>query len=84
LEKIDGMIKGLKEGDTVDTLTEELVGYETSMLPHLEEEEVECLPLMRAYFTSEEMGPVIQKIIGNGPKVSVILDEDPHFIPTFA
>jgi hemerythrin-like domain-containing protein len=84
MEKIDGMMKGLKEGDTVDTLTEELVGYETSMLPHLEQEEVECLPLMRAYFTPAEVGPEIQKIVANGPKVSVILDENPHLIPTIA
>jgi hypothetical protein len=83
LEKLDGMFKGLKEGDIVDTLTELLAAYETSMLPHFEQEEVECLPLMRAYFTPEEIGPKIQEIVGNGPKVSVILSEDPHSIPAF-
>jgi hypothetical protein len=84
LEKLDGICKGLKEGDTVNTLTELLIAYETSMLPHLEQEEIECLPLMRAYFTPEEIGPIIQVIIGNGPKVSVILNEGPHSTPTFA
>ena len=70
LEKLKATIEGLKEGVTVDSLAAACEKYETDMLPHLKQEEIECLPLMRAYFTPEEIGPKIQEIIGNGPKVS--------------
>jgi hypothetical protein len=70
LESLNTMCAGVKEGSTVAELCKVMQDYETAMLPHLLEEEEQCLPLMRAYFTPEEIGPKIQEIIGNGPKVS--------------
>lgn len=71
LKKIGGMVSNLKEGATLDELLKNLVEYETLMKPHLLEEEVECLPMMRAYFTPEEIGPKIGEIIRHGPKIEI-------------
>jgi hypothetical protein len=65
------MVAGSKDGSSVEDLHKELVEYETIMLPHLIQEEEECLPLCRAYFTPEEVAPKVQEIIGNGPKVEM-------------
>lgn len=40
--------------------------YEKSLLPHLIEEEKVGLLLMRAYFTQDEIRPVIAKILSRG------------------
>lgn len=45
--------------------------YEAIMLPHLAEEERIALPLMRAYFTPQEIGPVVQDIVSKGPPVEM-------------
>jgi hemerythrin-like domain-containing protein len=71
LIKLDSMVKGLGEGSKVDDLSKLLQEYESSMGPHLVEEEEECLPLMRAYFTPQEVSPKLQEIIGKGPKIEV-------------
>jgi hypothetical protein len=70
MESLKTMCEGAKEGSTVSELTKEMQEYQTMMLPHLLQEEEECLPLMRAYFTPPEIAPKIQEIIGNGPAVS--------------
>jgi hypothetical protein len=70
LEKIKGLVADMKEGGSADALLEELTSYEKMMIPHLLDEEVECLPLMRAYFTPKDVAPKIQEIIASGPKVS--------------
>jgi hypothetical protein len=41
------------------------------MLPHLEQEEVECLPLCRAYFTPEEVSTKLQEVMKNASKVEI-------------
>lgn len=73
MDKLAGIVKSLgqKEGDSVDELLTELKEYEVMMLPHLKTEEDESLPLMRAYFTSPEVGKVTQSIISKSPKVRV-------------
>jgi hemerythrin-like domain-containing protein len=73
LDKVAGMVKSLgqKEGDSVDELLTDLKEYEVMMLPHLKAEEVESLPLMRAYFTKAEIGKVTQSIVSKSPKVRV-------------
>lgn len=69
LELLKTMCDGMKESSTVVELAKEMQDYETLMLPHLLQEEEECLPLMRAYFTHVEIAPKVQEIIDNGPKV---------------
>jgi hypothetical protein len=48
-------------------LVQALKEYQAMMLPHLAAEEEESLPLMRAYFTPDEIAPVVQQIVGTGP-----------------
>jgi hypothetical protein len=70
LEQLDQRIEGLsleRGPGSLDALHSEWVAYEAAMKPHLEEEEVTQLPLMRAYFTPEEITPIVQKIIARGP-----------------
>lgn len=50
-------------------MLKEVVEYEKAMLPHLLHEEEECLPLTMAYFTPDEIGKIVQKILSHGPKV---------------
>jgi hypothetical protein len=64
-------VKNLKANDILDYLTQEMIRYQTMILPHLEQEEVECLPLSRAYFTPAEVGAVVQEIIAKAPKVEL-------------
>jgi len=45
--------------------------YDTDMRAHLIEEEDTTLPLMRAYYTKEEMEPFIMKIIEKSPAVEL-------------
>jgi hypothetical protein len=68
LEKLEPLIKELKEGGTVDTLLATWIDYEDNMKPHLVYEEEQGLPLMRAYFTPKEIEPIVQKIVMAGPK----------------
>jgi hypothetical protein len=70
LEYLKTMCGGVKEGSIVAELAKEMQDYETMMLPHLLEEEAQCLPLMRAYFTHQEIAPKVQEIIAEGPKVN--------------
>jgi hypothetical protein len=39
------------------------------MLPHLKEEEEVGLPLLRAYFTQEDILPIIKKLVANETKL---------------
>jgi len=67
IEGLGGLEGGRLCSEAVDALYSEWVAYEAAMLPHLEEEEVTQLPLMRAYFSPEEITPIVQKIIARGP-----------------
>jgi hypothetical protein len=71
LDKLNHMVKNLKAGDSLHYLTQEMMNYEAMILPHLEQEEVECLPLCRAYFTPDEVASVVQKIMSKAPKVEL-------------
>jgi hemerythrin-like domain-containing protein len=69
LADLEERVMGLRAGswEPVAALHEAWVAYEAAMLPHLREEELTQLPLMRAYFSPEEIGPIVQKIIARGP-----------------
>lgn len=67
LKEIEKKIELLKVGGTIDDLLETWIAYETMMLPHLQQEEEIGLPLMRAYFTKEDMAPIIQKLVAHSP-----------------
>mmetsp|Transcript_32237 Transcript_32237/g.100102 ORF Transcript_32237/g.100102 Transcript_32237/m.100102 type:complete len:267 (-) Transcript_32237:158-958(-) len=69
LGTLDERIMGLKadKWEPVAALHEAWVDYEALMGPHMREEEQTQLPLMRAYFTPEEITPMVQKVIGRGP-----------------
>lgn len=69
LEDIKDLINNLKEGDSLEKTALNLKSYQDGLLPHLKDEEDRCLPLTRAYFTAEELNPIIMKIVGSGPKV---------------
>jgi hypothetical protein len=61
----------LNEGSSVDELVTKMETYEELSLPHFKQEEVECLPLMRAYFTHKEIAPKVGEILSHGPKVEM-------------
>ncbi len=63
------MVDSLKDGDSVEKIALNLKSYQDDLLPHFKDEEDRCLPLVRAYFTAEELAPTVMKIIGAGPKV---------------
>jgi hemerythrin-like domain-containing protein len=73
LNRVDELIKSLgkQEGDSVDQLLKEMKHYQEIMLPHLKQEEDECLPLQRAYFTPKEIGVFLQKILSESPKAEL-------------
>jgi hypothetical protein len=75
LEKVAKIVKSLgqKEGDSVVELLTELKEYEAMMLPHLKAVEDESLTLMRAYFTTPEVGKMTQSILSKSPKVRVVV-----------
>jgi hypothetical protein len=65
---LEKLFKELKEGGTIDILLTTWIDYEDNMLPHLIMEEEQGLPLMRAYFTLEEIKPIVQEIVKHSPK----------------
>jgi len=71
IDLIAKIVGRLKAGDKASRLLKELVTYETMVKPHLEWEEVECLPLTRAYFTPEEVGEKVQEMLADAPKVEL-------------
>lgn len=68
IHTIAKIVASLKEGDSASEVLKELIEYETMMKPHLVQEEIECLPLYRAYFTREEGTKKIQEILAKSPK----------------
>ena len=71
MDKLAEMTRNVKEGGSVAELLAQMVVYEELSLPHFKQEEVECLPLMRAYFTPKEIAVQVQKIVAKGPKVEM-------------
>jgi hemerythrin-like domain-containing protein len=68
MEKLEALISDeLATGaaGTVATLVSEWTAYVGMMKPHLLEEEEQGIPCMRAYFTHEEIGALVGKILSN-------------------
>ena len=74
MDQIQTTVNNLKVGSSnsnLDDLLKLLQEYENLMKPHLLEEEQECLPLLRAYFTPDEVAPKVQEILSHGPKAEM-------------
>lgn len=63
MDKIEGVVKGLTEGCSLEELCQEMNNYKSIMFPHLKEEENVGLPLMRAYFEPKEVEKEVHKIL---------------------
>jgi hemerythrin-like domain-containing protein len=68
--KLKSLVKELKVGSDLEELRSELKIYQSIILPHMDEEEAELIPLMRAFFTPKEMSGISQEFFTAGPKVS--------------
>ena len=72
IQVIENKLHTLKADDgrkEIQELLDAFVAYEKSLLPHLLEEEQVGLLLMRAYFTQDEIRPVIGKILARTQKL---------------
>jgi len=68
-EKVQTAIDKLNtEKSTVAAVRDALSDYEGTMLKHFQVEETTALPLMRAYFTPEEISVVQRKILEDAPE----------------
>jgi len=67
LEGLGTQFKALAPGDTLASIRTAWAAYQEHMLPHLHEEEQIGLPLLRAFFTPGEFGPVIGEILQSAP-----------------
>ena len=65
MEELASLVDGLSTEDAegLDKLAKAWDEYGTMLKPHLLEEEAFVLPLMRAYFTHEEMGKLVEVIL---------------------
>jgi len=63
MDDISKIVEELKEGDSLDYLLSSVHAYKTLLLPHLSEEEDIALPLLRSYFTPEEVKVPLNKIL---------------------
>ena len=70
-QKVKQAIEKLTEGDSLDELTVEWKKYGDMIGPHMDEEEATALLLLRAYFKPEDLKPVIEYIMQNGPKIEM-------------
>lgn len=71
LHQVDGLVQKLQAKDSLDELTTEFEAYRDMLLPHLRQEEEEILPLVRAYFTSKELKPIIDQTLAFVPPVEM-------------
>lgn len=78
LEKIDKLVTGFADStnkgtatERIDTLVSEMECYIEIMLPHLQHEEEQCLPLMRAYFEQHQFKILMMKLGARSPKVEM-------------
>jgi len=69
IDKVGDIVASIKEGDSVSELLKELMEYEAMIKPHFLQEEMECLPLARAYFTYPEIAKETQKIVAKASKL---------------
>ena len=68
MDKIEACINSIRSADELAELWAE---YDVKMKAHLVEEEAVCIPLLRAYFTPEEVAAKVQEILGNAPAVAM-------------
>lgn len=71
IEDTERKVAALKEGSAARDIRAMWGRYERMMLPHLHEEELVGLPLLRAYFEPAEVGALVEKILSTGPPVSL-------------
>lgn len=69
LNKMDALIRG--GFNTATKLRAEWSTYERILKPHLREEELVGLPLLRAYFTPADVKPQVDKIIAKDPPLAL-------------
>lgn len=62
-----GVVEHPRRSGYVRSILDAMLEYEKILLPQLAEEELQLLPLMRAYFKPDEVAPIVQKIVGSGP-----------------
>lgn len=62
-----GMVEPPRRSGYVRSILDAMLEYEKMLLPQLAEEELQLLPLMRAYFKPDEVAPIVQKIVRTGP-----------------
>jgi hemerythrin-like domain-containing protein len=75
--KVKTKIEGLKPGDRIDDILMAWKKYGDMIVPHMDEENATALLLMRAYFTPQDLKPMIEYIIKNGPKVQYLCNIAP-------
>ena len=63
INEVSSVAKNLKDGESLDHLLSVATSYKEALFPHLEEEEEIALPLLRSYFTPEEVKPITMQII---------------------
>jgi hemerythrin-like domain-containing protein len=68
--KLRPLVKELKAGCDLEELRSELKKYQSIICPHMDKEEAELIPLMRAFFTPKEMSEISREFFTAGPKVS--------------
>merc|ERR1712232_1527386 len=78
MHRINDLISGLPNASTVDLeshpftdLLAAWIKYEAAMLLQLKALDYTCLPLMRAYFSPDEVAPIVQEMIKSGPPVEM-------------
>ena len=71
LETLKTAFAALVQGVTAGPVSKVWSEYEGMMLPHLFEEEMVALPLMCAYFTGAEFGPIVAKVVKQEPQLSM-------------
>lgn len=64
---LSGVVEHSRRSGYVRSILDAMLQYDKMLLPQLAEEELQLLPLMRAYFKPDEVAPIAQKIVGIGP-----------------
>merc|ERR1712165_258550 len=60
---VEKLVPDTSSSTSLDNVITLLEDYRNTMFPHLEEEEQIALPLLRAYFTPDEVGKKVQEIM---------------------
>lgn len=70
--RLTKLISSLRPGDTIVPIYQELKNFvEQFVLPHFQQEEDECIPLMRAYFQHIELKSMLLNMLMDGPDVEM-------------